>query len=466
MKWPIVPIMTFGRRCPRMFSRHGPPLVDVRRPRVLMLLHRPPWPLDRGDRIRSYQILRHLSRQADVSVAAVSDEPITDEQRRVLYRHTEQFTIRPLSPWWGRARMAAALLRGEALTPAYFYRGDLAEKIFRWHSQARFDMVLTFCTGMAAYSRHVFEALRRHGCDEPPPRHMIDLVDVDSAKWQAYAEASTGLRRRLYQYEAEHLRTVERGEHDRFDHLTVVHEEEAGVYRRSVGTHPGLMVLRHGVDTDCFASLPDAGSGERGLLFVGNLAYRPNVEGVTWFAQRVLPRLRERLSDGSRPVSLTIVGRRPDAAVRELATMPDVAVHADVPDVRPHLAKAAVVIAPLAIARGVQNKVMEAMAAGRAVVASPGAAGGLPVTDGRELLIADGVDAWVESLTGLLTDAARRAELGRAAAACARGKLAWSSCLAPLDAIMGSLRQAQVKAPPPPPPPAALPLPGSRPVAA
>lgn len=436
-----------------MLSRHGPPLVDVRRPRVLMLLHRPPWPLDRGDRIRGYQILRHLSRQADVSVAAVSDEPITDEQRRVLYRHTEQFTCQPISPWWGRVRMGAALLRGEALTPAYFYRGSLAEKIFLWHSQARFDLVLTFCTGMAAYGRCLFATLRHHGCDEPPPRHMIDLVDVDSAKWQAYAEASTGLRRLLYQYEAEHLRAVERGDHDRFDDLTVVHEAEARVYRQTVGSHPGLRVLRHGVDTDYFQPAPDpaSGSSERRLLFVGNLAYRPNIDAITWFAGRVLPQLRQKLREtladasppGSPQVSLAIVGRRPDAAVRQLERIAGVTVHADVPDVRPYLAKAAVVIAPLAIARGVQNKVMEAMAAGRAVVASPGAAEGLPVTHDRELLIADGVDAWVRSLAALLTDDARRQQLAAAAARCAREKLAWASCLAPLDAIVTRLKQAQ-----------------------
>ncbi len=420
-----------GGASPRWAAAPTPP-----RPRVLMLLHRPPWPLDRGDRIRSYHMLRRLARRADVSVAAVSDEPITDEQRRKLYRHTEQFMIQPIATWSSRLRMGAAMLRGQALTPANFFRPDLAEQIVQWHSQARFDLVITFCTGMVGYSRYLFDAIRASGLDESPPQHMIDLVDVDSAKWDAYADASSGPKRWLYRREADRLREVEAGLFDRFDRISVVHEAEADLYRHTVGPHPGLMVLRHGVDTAAFEPMPDAGG--RRLAFVGNLAYRPNVEGIGWFVREVLRPLRQQMPD----VELDIVGRRPDAAVQRLAVEPGVFLHADVPDVRPHMRRAAVIIAPLQIARGAQTKVMEAMAAARAVVATPGAAAGLPVADGRELLVASHATEWVQAVSSLLNDDARRRRIAEAGARCAREKLDWSSCLAPLDTILDRLTVA------------------------
>src|SRR5690606_30513453 len=133
-------------------------------------------PPDRGDRIRAYHLLRHLARHVDVSLACVSDEPVTDDQRAVLSDLATQLAIQPIGHAWSRVRGVAALATGRAITPAAFYRRALARRIASWHHHMPFDAVLTFCTGMVRYAMDLQRSPNR-------PRHVLDLVDVDSLKW-------------------------------------------------------------------------------------------------------------------------------------------------------------------------------------------------------------------------------------------------------------------------------------------
>jgi polysaccharide biosynthesis protein PslH len=293
--------------------------------------------------------------------------------------------------------------------------------------------VLTYCTGMVRYSR--LEAGKTppatEGNPHPVPvRHVMDLVDVDSLKWESYACNSWPPMKWVYAAEARRLRQIEAGRLDHFDAVTVVSQNEAAAYRQSVGDHPGLMAIPNGVDLEYFAPLPDAPS--KTIVFVGVLNYRPNSEGITWFVRHVMPLLRQRVPD----IHLQIVGRHPTPAITELGRQPGVEVVGSVPDVREYLRDAAAVIAPLRIARGIQNKVLEAMAAERAIVCSPGAAQGLDATPGLHLLVADAPEQWVTHLEKLLNDGAARRQMAAAARAYVQEHHSWEKCLQPMLGLL------------------------------
>lgn len=400
------------------------------RPRVLMLTHRVPFPPDRGDRIRSHYLLRILARYADVSLAATSDRPTPDSDCDALRSWTSRLAIASINPLCSRILGGLALGTGQPLTPAMFHRRRLARVIARWHQETPFHAVLTCGTGMVLYSR---DLLNRP--DAAAVRHVMDLVDVDSVKWQNYASMTNPPMKFAYEAEARLLREVEAGRYDRFDAITVVSEAEAQAYHGTVREDGPIHVVPNGVDMDYFTPLPDCppeAGGYATLLFVGVLNYKPNVQGLTWFVEGVLPGLRQRLP-GTR---LLVVGQHPTRGVRRLASVSGVEVIGPVDDVRTYLARATAVIAPLRMAMGVQNTVLQAMSSARAVIASPGAARGLEAVDQQHLVVADDPGQWVEACHRVLTDAGMRQRLAAAARQLAETTYAWDRCLAPMVRLL------------------------------
>ncbi|MFI4859055.1 MAG: TIGR03087 family PEP-CTERM/XrtA system glycosyltransferase, partial [Phycisphaerales bacterium JB063] len=354
---------------------HAPP----RRRRVLLLTHRLPFPPDRGDRIRSYNLLKALARYHDVTLGTCCDAPPTDEQIDGLRRYADIIYQR-IRPMRRRAVAARALLQGRAATPAAYTHPGLVNELVQTHLDHPFDVVVTFCTGMAHYA----EAIQH--CGGQPVRHVLDLVDVDSAKWARYAKTSVGPMRAVYAAEAKQLRRYEAGRAVHADAISVISRNEARVYERSVTCAVNPTVASNGVDLDYFRPAPP--SNRPVCVFTGVMSYRPNIEAVNWFARLVFPNIRAKVS-GARFV---IVGKDPSASVRVLHKLPGVRVVGAVPDVRPYLHSAAVSVAPMRIAPGVQNKVLEAMACGRPVVCTPQAARGIDATPGEHLLTAHGPD--------------------------------------------------------------------------
>lgn len=405
--------------------------------KVLMLTHRVPYPADRGDRIRALAILKHLSQRFDVSLACVSDEPVTRQQIQAMEGLSNRFAVQRINPRYGKLRGLARLATGGAITPGYFYRPALAKVIKRWHGEQPFDSVFTYCTGMIDYARLLTKqpgGRRRTDTHDLNGnkliRHVIDLVDVDSAKWDDYAKQSLPPLRWLYNTEAHRIRAIEAGDRDRYDAIAVVSAAEARLYREQVGNHLGLTVLRHAVDVDYFQPQPD--DATQSLLFTGVLDYRPNVEGIAWFVERVWPRLRWKMPRAT----LRIVGRSPSRRVKALAKEDGVTVIGPVPDVRHYLATATATIAPLHIARGVQTKVLEAMASARVAVCSPGAAEGIYADDGEHLLVADSPEHWVAQLQRVLTDGELRQRIASNARQRVESVYPWERCLEPLESLL------------------------------
>lgn len=414
-------------------AQAGPPARPAtgRRRRVLMLTHRMPYPPDRGDRIRAWHLLKLLAEHFDVALAATTHEPVAAEQFDAVMDCARTLAVEPLRPTTSRIRAVGGWLLGRAGTPEYFFRSTLARQILQWHADRPFDAVLTFCTGMIASSRSLMRLPQR-------PRHVLDLVDVDSDKWAQWSAASRGPRRWCYGLEARRLREVEAGQHDLVDAITIVSHAEAELYRQTVSLDAPLHVVGNGVDLEYFRAQPieriDADVPR--ILFTGVLDYRPNVDALIWFTRHVLP-LLQRQGVNAR---LTIVGRDPSPKVWALGRLSNVDVVGPVPDVRPYLAQASVVIAPLRLARGVQNKALEAMSSGRSVVCSPAVAQGLSAAPGRDFLLADAPQQWADTVTQLIRNPAQRDALAAAGRRRVEQTYRWHDQLAPMLELLAPSR--------------------------
>ena len=239
---------------------------------------------------------------------------------------------------------------------------------------------------------------------------LVDLVDVDSQKWQDCADSSLWPLSWLHRLEAQRVRRLENQICQRADHVFVISEDELSTLQQA-NPHTNALVAGNGVDTHYFSPSGQVNSDDPICCFIGVLNYFPNVDGLVWFANEIWPRIRAQHSNAR----LQIVGKSPNHSVLALANSAGVEVYADVPDVRPYLENSSAVIAPLRIARGVQNKVLEAMAMGRPVVASRAALTGIHARPNHELLMAESTEDWESAILRLLTDETQRSSLGTAA---------------------------------------------------
>jgi sugar transferase (PEP-CTERM/EpsH1 system associated) len=389
---------------------------------TLFLAHRIPFPPDRGDKIRSWHLLKYLATLGRVHLACFADDQADAAHLPTLCdalgdalgeAHVE---IRRT----GKAVAAArALLEGKPVSLTMFDSPSLRAFVERVLDRPEVSTVFAFSGQMAQF---VPERLRQ--------RFVMDFVDMDSAKFAAYAEAGGPLAA-VHRREAKRLFAFERAVAARADASLFVSEAEAALFRaRANLEHADIRALANGVDLDFYrpGSVQPADAPRPLVVFTGQMDYAPNVDAVAWFAAEVLPRLS---------ATFAIVGRNPTDAVRRLASE-RVIVTGAVPDVRCWLEAADVMVAPLRIARGIQNKVLEAMATGRPVVASPAAFEGIEAEPGRDLLVAESAEQQAQAIAALLADPTRATALGAAGRKRMEGAYRWDVRLAPLAGLVGA----------------------------
>jgi len=394
---------------------------------ILFLAHRLPWPPDRGDKIRSHCILRHLSKRARVHLVtfAEHEEEIAsaDELRPWLASLHVEWRSNIPGP-----RVLGAFLAKSPFSVAMFASSSMRVKVAELLADNDIGTIFAFSGQMAQYVP-----------SDASARFLMDFVDVDSEKFAAYAQSGPMLLRWLYRREARLLGPFEQAVARRADKSIFVSEAEAELFRKlSNMGEDKVIAIENGVDLENlhpngdFKPLSRAERGPGALIvFTGQMDYRPNVDAVHAFTRNILPVLRHIRPD----VHFAIVGRDPSVDVMALAQLPGVTVTGPVPDIRPWLAAADVVAVPLRIARGIQNKVLEAMAMGRPVVASPAAAEGIDAEVGRDFVLADS-DAMVTGILSLLNDPMRAAKIGQNARKRMEVRYRWEERLAPLDALL------------------------------
>ena len=395
------------------------------RPRLLFLAHRIPYPPDKGEKIRAWHMLEHLTRDWTVDLGCLMDDPADAQHLSVLRGCCAEVHAAPVTRSGRIARTLFGTRPGEPLSLAWFHEPGLARWVRAGLGARRYEAVLVYSSAMATYV-----PLGPGG-----PLRILDMVDVDSEKWRAYAASAGGPKRLVWAREARTLLAFERRAAAQFDRTLLVSAQEAQTFATlAPEVASRIDWVENGVDVARFdpkCDWPDPYAAESpAIVFTGTMDYRPNVEAVSFFATEVMPRL----ASLSPAPHFHIVGANPSPAVRALAELPRVHVTGSVPDMRPYLAHAAVAVAPLRIARGIQNKVLEAMAMARPVVASPEAHEGVRAVAGRDLLVADGAEAMAVAVTQVL--AGGMPGLGTAARAAVLAGYDWKATLARLDDIL------------------------------
>lgn len=392
---------------------------------LLFLAHRIPYPPNKGDKIRSFHLLRHLAQTHKVHVGAFVDDASDWQYADALAQLAGgEVKLLPLNPRFATLKSALGLFTGEPLTLPYYRDRAMQAWVNRMLAQRPIHQAVVYSSSMAQYIMQ-----------RPKLRRIIDFVDIDSDKWRQYADQKGWPLCMIYRRESHQLFDYEQAVAQAFDAACFVSDAEAALFKQLAPECASkVFAYSNGVDTGYFAPEHAGPSpypvGARAIVFTGAMDYWANVDAVTWFAQAIFPAIREQHRD----VRFYIVGARPSAAVQALAQQPGIVVTGAVSDTRPYLAHAALVVAPLRIARGIQNKVLEAMAMAKTTIVSPEALEGIAARPGSELLLAADAAAFAAQCRQCLAHPAP--EIGVAARARVVADYAWAAHLAAFDLRM------------------------------
>ena len=388
--------------------------------RVLFLTHRLPYAPNRGDRVRAYHLVRTLALQTSLEVVSLAHDEREAAETGAIEALGASVTAVRTSPFVGYLKGAALLTTQRPLTHSLLDAPRLRAVLAEISRTRPPDVVLAYCSGMARFAL------------EPPLAHIpsvIDFVDIDSEKWNAMAGTSSWPRRWVYAREALTLGRFESQAAERAVHSLVVTDRERRALER-IAPRANIHVVFNGVSSEHLRP-HNAPTQHPVVVFCGVMNYGPNVDGVLWFASDVWPLVRARVPHAK----FVIVGANPTDAIRRLQqTGPGITVTGTVTDVREYLWNAAVSVAPLLTARGLQNKVLEALAAGLPAVVTPQVMEGLPASVHAGCSSAATADEFATATATLLESSPvdRRARAARAALE----SLSWDQQLAPVYPLL------------------------------
>lgn len=392
---------------------------QIMKPALLFLVHRIPFPPNKGDKIRSYHLLRYLSEHYRVFLGGFIDEPEDWQYESRVRELCEDSCFVALNPRKAKWKSLKGLLSGDALTLPYFQSDTLSKWVNERLRQHDIQRAVVYSSAMAQYVR-----------GEMPPiaSKVVDFVDIDSDKWRQYSVRKPWPLSWVYRREADCLLAFERQVAADSHGSLFVSSAEADLFKKlapEVAEKTGF--YNNGVDVEYFSPqhvLSDPfDRDEKPLVFTGAMDYWPNVDAVCWFANEVFPLLR--MVDNR--LRFYIVGSNPSGTVKKLGRMPGVVVTGRVKDVRPYLKHALLAIAPMRVARGIQNKVLEAMAMAKTVVVSPQALEGIDADHGRHVLLANEGQEWLTLIKSVMDG--DLGELGDAARAKVMSDFCWEDNL-------------------------------------
>lgn len=394
--------------------------------KILFACHRFPFPPKRGGKIRPFNIISHLSESGhSVTVGSLVRSAEEEAEGEGLRQHCDKVLVGRISSPAATAKMIARLPTIVPSSMGYFHSGDLHRAVEQELRSATYDLVFVHCSSAAQYVRSA------NGVAS-----ILDFGDMDSQKWFDYSANRRFPLSCGYWLEATKLLREEKRLAARFDIATCTTRAELETLE-GYGAAQRTAWFPNGVDTEFFSPTerpydPDL------LVFIGRMDYFPNQQAMLFFCDEVLPRIQARRA-GTR---LKIVGAEPSQEIVHLGRLPGVEVTGTVPDVRDHVTDAAITVAPLKIARGTQNKILESMAMGVPVVCSDVASGGVDAEPGNHLEVASTVDDYVETLLRILGAPEERARLAREGRDRVLDRHNWRSSMRKLDSIIASVAPA------------------------
>lgn len=387
---------------------------------ILYLCHRFPFPPKRGGKIRPFNMIRHLTQQGhSVTVCSLARTQAEAEEGRGIQPHCARYEMGQV---WNPLQALRMVLRLPVSTPSsmgFFYSPELAAKVRQLLAEQKWDLIFVHCSSVAQYVEHVSDIPK-----------ILDFGDMDSQKWFEYANYKPFPLSLGYRLEGSKMLAAEKRLAKRFDLCTATTRLEWETLN-DYGTGADTDWFPNGVDADFFSPGSEPYEPDT-ISFIGRMDYYPNQECMSRFCAEVWPLLLAK-----RPaLKLLIVGADPSPAMRKLGELPGVTVTGSVPDVRPYIRSSALMVAPLAIARGTQNKILEAMAMGVPVVTSSIAAGGVDAEAEQHFLVADGAEALAAAILRILEQPAERARLAEAGRARMLSHHAWPKSMARLEQII------------------------------
>lgn len=387
--------------------------------KILFICHRFPFPPKRGGKIRPFNIIRHFARHHDVTVYSLVRSAQEGEEGEGLGEHCKRYEMVRVADPFQVLRMVARLPSPIPSSFGYFYSAQLKRRIDAALAREHFDLIFVHCSSMARYVEQVTDIPK-----------ILDFGDMDSQKWHEYARVQHAPLAWGYALEAAKLEREEARLARHYDVSTVTTRAE---WETLDGMQTGAATdwFPNGVDSEYFAPSAQSYEADR-LVFVGKMDYYPNQAAMQSFCRDVMPALRAK-----RPsIRLSIVGADPPHAIKKLGELPGVDVTGSVPDVRPYMHDAALMVAPLTIARGTQNKILEGMAAGVPVVSSRIAAGGVDAIAPEHFLVAATPTEYVEAIMRVLDDRTERERLASAGRARMLSHHAWPQSMHRLEGIV------------------------------
>lgn len=383
-----------------------------------------PFPPSDGARVRAYHIIRHLGQFHQVTVASPVRSAQDAKGAEQLKAQCAKVITAPISRPAAFTRMVKNVVTAAPSSMGYFYSPALADAIRQALSARQHDLVFVYCSSVAPY----VEAVRSAPVEGIP--RVIDFVDMDSQKWLVYAKAHRFPVSLGYWLEGTKLERAEARIAEAFDLSMCVTPGELETLRR-FGVKSATGWFPNGVDLDYFAPINEPYEAD-GICFVGRMDYFPNQQAAVEFCDHVLPQVQ-----AARPgATFTIIGAEPSRTVRALAARPGVTITGTVPDVRPFVRRSALSVAPLKIARGVQNKILESMAMGVPVVASSQTAKGVDAVPGEHLLVAGTAGEMAQAVIHLLSDPQARGRLSEAGREHVARSYSWERAMRQMDALL------------------------------
>ncbi len=392
---------------------------------LLYLVHRIPYPPNKGDKIRSYNILRYLSQFYEIYLGTFIDTPEDLQYQEKVSSYCIQSHFEEINPRLCKIKSLTGFLSGQALSIPYYSSNTMQQWVDKVIKENDIKTVLAFSSPMAQF---VMEKDSLH--------KVMDFIDIDSDKWKQYSQSHKGLMGHIYAREAEYLFHYEKQIADKFDASTFVSNKEAAHFKQLINNQKNTVSgVSNGIDFAYFD--PDLDHempypiDKKILVFVGAMDYWANCDAVIWFAETIFKKLHQLDNN----YQFYIVGSNPAKSVQKLAQQAGVFVTGRVDDVRPYIAHAFISVAPLRIARGIQNKVLEAMAMNKVVIATENAMEGIEINDEIAACVEDSVDGQVK----IIQDIAREGnalQLGESLRQWVKNKYQWDAVLEPLKTII------------------------------